>query len=182
MLSSRGKKAAVPNSKKRKGASSSLGPTAEIRHPFLQFPIGPQEELFQILQARPLEGSLPVEATLAFTLRSSWIWNALAPSAASYNPSHSKASALPPSLRYIIDLTYFIALAIQHQTEWHRKLVISIGPYVMRLGISSMLSMRMIKKRRGAYPPQYHLSQSTEEEAPEDITDDVPPHNEDLPS
>ncbi|PPS01920.1 hypothetical protein GOBAR_AA18737 [Gossypium barbadense] len=54
MSSSRGKKAAVPASKKRKGASSSSGPTAEIRHPFLRFPIGPQKELFQMLQARPL--------------------------------------------------------------------------------------------------------------------------------
>ncbi|PPR88610.1 hypothetical protein GOBAR_AA32077 [Gossypium barbadense] len=54
MSSSRGKKATVPTSKKRKGKSSSLGPIVEVRHPFLRFPIGPQEELFQILWARPL--------------------------------------------------------------------------------------------------------------------------------
>ncbi|PPR98656.1 hypothetical protein GOBAR_AA22013 [Gossypium barbadense] len=53
MSSSQGKKTAVPALKKWKGASSS-GPTAEIRHPFLQFPPGNQEELIQILQARPL--------------------------------------------------------------------------------------------------------------------------------
>ena len=81
----------------------------------------------------------------------SWCWDALVPSGATYNPSSSKASALPPSLRYlhtifahtitgrrestdvvnthdayflwcmsrghIIDLAYFIALVIQHQTE-----------------------------------------------------------------
>ncbi|PPS03931.1 hypothetical protein GOBAR_AA16729 [Gossypium barbadense] len=41
-------------------------------------------------------------------------------------------------------------------------------------GISSMLSMRMIERRRGTYPPQYRLTQSTEEEAYEDIPDDVP--------
>ncbi|PPR88990.1 hypothetical protein GOBAR_AA31695 [Gossypium barbadense] len=40
--------------KKRKRASSSAGPTTEIRHPLLKFPRGPQEELFQILWARPL--------------------------------------------------------------------------------------------------------------------------------
>ncbi|KAK5842400.1 hypothetical protein PVK06_004750 [Gossypium arboreum] len=51
MSSSCGKKAVVPASKKRKGASSSSGPTAEVHHPFLRFPIGPQEELFQILRA-----------------------------------------------------------------------------------------------------------------------------------
>ncbi|PPR85142.1 hypothetical protein GOBAR_AA35549 [Gossypium barbadense] len=48
--------------------------------------------------------------------------------------------------------------------------------------ILRMLSMRMIKKRRGTYPSQYCLIQSTEEEAPEDITDDVPPQHEDLSS
>ncbi|PPS17337.1 hypothetical protein GOBAR_AA03248 [Gossypium barbadense] len=127
-------------------------------------------------------------------------WHTLAPGAASYNPSHSKASVLPPSLRHVIDLAYFISLAIQHQTERYKKGVISIGPFVTRLarhfrlldtaaqessltligqispqGISSMLSMRMIKRRRGTYPPQYHLTQSTEEKAYEDIPDDVPP-------
>ncbi|PPS09304.1 hypothetical protein GOBAR_AA11340 [Gossypium barbadense] len=54
IMSNRGKKIVVPASKKRKGAVSSLDPTAEIRHPFLQFPLEPQEELFQILRARPL--------------------------------------------------------------------------------------------------------------------------------
>ncbi|PPS02337.1 hypothetical protein GOBAR_AA18323 [Gossypium barbadense] len=108
---------------------------------------------------------------------------------------------------HVIDLAYFIALAIQHQTERHRKGVISIGPYVTRLarhfgllntsaqessftlivqmspqGISSMLSMRMIERRRGTYPPQYHFAQSTEEEVYEDIPDDVPPQHEDPPT
>ena len=54
MSSSRGKKTVVPASKKRKGAASSSSPTAEIRHPFLQVPLGPQEKLYQILRARPL--------------------------------------------------------------------------------------------------------------------------------
>ncbi|PPS11586.1 hypothetical protein GOBAR_AA09062 [Gossypium barbadense] len=54
MSSSRGKKATVPASKKRKGASSSSSPTAKVCHPFLRFPTEPQEELFQILWARPL--------------------------------------------------------------------------------------------------------------------------------
>ena len=94
-------------------------------------------------------------------------WHTLAPSTASYNPSCSKASVLPPSLRYlhailahtikgrrestgvvnthgvyflwcmsqghVIDLAYFIALAIQYQTERHRKWVMFISPYVTRL-------------------------------------------------
>ncbi|PPR89764.1 hypothetical protein GOBAR_AA30921 [Gossypium barbadense] len=87
----------------------------------------------------------------------------------------------------IFFLAYFITLAIHHQTERHRKGVISIGPYVTRLaryfgllntaaqsssltlisqmspqGILSMLHMRMIEKRCGTYPPQYCLIQSAE--------------------
>ncbi|PPS13647.1 hypothetical protein GOBAR_AA06937 [Gossypium barbadense] len=54
MSNPRSKKTVIPASKKRKGAASSSGPTSEIRHPFLQFLSGPQEELFQILRARPL--------------------------------------------------------------------------------------------------------------------------------
>ncbi|KAK5825638.1 hypothetical protein PVK06_020495 [Gossypium arboreum] len=49
-------------------------------------------------------------------------------------------------------------------------------------GILSMLSMRMIEKRHGTYPPQYHLAQSTDEEDLEDIPDDVPPHHKDPPT
>ncbi|PPR89269.1 hypothetical protein GOBAR_AA31416 [Gossypium barbadense] len=82
---------------------------------------------------------------------------------------------------HVIDLAYFIALAIQHQTEQHRKGVISIGPYVTRLerhfgllnivaqkssltlisqmspqGISSMLSMRMIESTRAHRLSDHH--------------------------
>ncbi|PPS05784.1 hypothetical protein GOBAR_AA14864 [Gossypium barbadense] len=144
---------------------------------------------------------------------SEFVLEPLVPNGATYNPSHSKAYALLPYLRYlhailahtitgrrestgvinthdsyflwcmshgyIIDLAYFIALAIQHQTEQHRKGVISIGHYMSPQGISSMLSMMMVEKRRGTYPPQYRLTQSTEEEAYEDIPDDVPPQHED---
>ncbi|PPR85250.1 hypothetical protein GOBAR_AA35442 [Gossypium barbadense] len=249
------KKATVPASKKRKGASSSSSPTAKVRHPFLRFPIGPQEELFQILWGltfncgpmhrlgcnrtslvgwcdsgppnhRPLGAflwdhradlSIPEFDTVLglyteeFKEKNdlhrspSQCWDALVPGGATYNPSRSKVSALPPSLRYlhailahtitgrregsgvvnthdtyflwfisyghVIDLAYFIGLAIQHQMEWHRKGLISIGPYVTQLarhfgllstaaqessltliglmspqGISSMLSTRMIEK------------------------------------
>ncbi|PPR99830.1 hypothetical protein GOBAR_AA20836 [Gossypium barbadense] len=268
MSSSRGKKIAVPASKRRKGASSFVGPTTKIRQPLLQFPLGPQEELFQILRAQPLivgrciDWAAAEQVQLADAIRAllttdhwelffgiieptyleltmelcstfhlqtvmtnyddpdtiqfrlgrlvrqfnvpefgtalglymeefkeenelhaltrhihfspSKCWHTLALGAASYNPSRSKASVLPPSLRYlhailahtiterrestgivnthdayflwcmshghVIDLAYFIALAIQHQTERHRK---------------------------GAY---------------EDIPDDVPPQHEDLPS
>ncbi|KAK5839157.1 hypothetical protein PVK06_007923 [Gossypium arboreum] len=249
MSSSRGKKTTVPASKKRKGASSSAGPTAKIRHPLLQFPRGPKEELFQILRARPLivgcciDWAVVEQVQMADAIRvplttdpwelffgiiettdlkptmelysmfhhqtimtryddpntvqfrlgrliqirqlsvpefgaalglyteefreenelhalsrhihfsPSKCWHTLAPSTASYNLSHSKASVLPPFLRYlhtvlahtirrrrestgvvntqdvyflwcmsqghIIDLAYFITLAIQYQIKWH---------------------------------------------------------------
>ncbi|PPS16305.1 hypothetical protein GOBAR_AA04287 [Gossypium barbadense] len=89
-------------------------------------------------------------------------WHTLAPGVASYNPSCSKASVLPPSLRE----------AREHWCRQHpRRLLLMISPQ----GISSILSMRMIERRRGTYPPQYRLAQSTEEEAYEDIPDDVLP-------
>ncbi|PPS20451.1 hypothetical protein GOBAR_AA00135 [Gossypium barbadense] len=49
MSSSRGKKVAVPSSKRRRGSGS-----AKVRHPFLEFPQALQEELFQRLCARPI--------------------------------------------------------------------------------------------------------------------------------
>ncbi|PPS13524.1 hypothetical protein GOBAR_AA07055 [Gossypium barbadense] len=125
-------------------------------------------------------------------------WDALLPGGSTYNASRSKASALPPSLRYLH--------AILAHTITGRKGVISIGPYtrlarhfellstaaqessltligqISLQGISSMLSMRMIERRRGTYPPEYHLAQSIEEEAYEDILDDVPPQHEDPPT
>ncbi|PPS01881.1 hypothetical protein GOBAR_AA18780 [Gossypium barbadense] len=158
---------------------------------------------------------------------------ALAQVSSTYDPSRSKASALPPSLRYlhailahtltgrrestyvvnthdayclwcmakahVTDLAYFIAFAIRHQTEQHRKGVISIGPYVTRLarhfgllntaaqslalsligqmslqGIMTMLHMRMIQHRCGTDLLQYLLSHAIDEEDLEDIPDDVP--------
>ncbi|PPS11024.1 hypothetical protein GOBAR_AA09610 [Gossypium barbadense] len=54
MSYSRGKKSVVLASKKRKGSSSSAGPTVEICYLLLQLPREPQEEIFQILRARPL--------------------------------------------------------------------------------------------------------------------------------
>ncbi|PPS09459.1 hypothetical protein GOBAR_AA11189 [Gossypium barbadense] len=290
MSSSRGKKAVVPASKKKKGALSFSGPTAEVRHPFLRFPIGPQEELFQILWARPLIAGrcidwaaieqvqlaeairallntdpwelffgiikptyleITIELCSTFHLQTLSVpkfgmalslytdefkeendlhafnrhihrsplrcWDALVLGGATYNPSHSSASTLSPSLRY---LHAILAHTIVEQREstgivnthnayflWcmsHGHGVIFIGPYVTRLarhfgllstatiessltligqmfaqGISSMLSIRMIENRRGTYPPQYRLAQTTEEKAYEDIPDDVPPQHED---
>ncbi|PPS16308.1 hypothetical protein GOBAR_AA04272 [Gossypium barbadense] len=62
------KRTTVPTSKKKKGVASSSGPTAKIRHLFLEFPLGPQEELFQILQARPLGMADAVRALLTTEL------------------------------------------------------------------------------------------------------------------
>ncbi|PPS06387.1 hypothetical protein GOBAR_AA14259 [Gossypium barbadense] len=95
----------------------------------------------------------------------SWCWDTLVPSVATYNPSRSKASALPPSL----------------STAAQKSSLTLIGKMSPQR-ISSMFSMKMIEKHRGTYLPQYRLAQSTEEEAPEDITDDVPPQHEDPPS
>ncbi|PPS08171.1 hypothetical protein GOBAR_AA12475 [Gossypium barbadense] len=135
-------------------------------------------------------------------------WDTLAPSTASYNPSRSKASVLPPSLRYLHAIlahtiigrrestgvvntheVYFLWCMLQ-RLERHFGLLntaaqessLTLIGQMSPQGISSMLSMRMIERRRGTYPPPYRLAQSTEEEAYEDISDDVPPQHEEPPT
>ncbi|PPS10149.1 hypothetical protein GOBAR_AA10494 [Gossypium barbadense] len=127
-------------------------------------------------------------------------WHTLAPSTASYNPSRSKASVLPPSLasstptkstsygacRKGTSSTLPISSPLLFSTrrsdigkgllntaiqESSLTLIGQMSPQ----GISSMLSMRMIERRRGTYPLQYLLAQSTQEEAYEDIPDYDPP-------
>ncbi|PPR88080.1 hypothetical protein GOBAR_AA32610 [Gossypium barbadense] len=107
----------------------------------------------------------------------------LIPAPATYDPSLSKASTLPPSLRYLQAILAHTLIGRRERTG----VVTTHDAYFLwsmanRHGISSMLSMRMIEKRHDTYPPQYRLAQSTEEEDPEDIPDDVPPRHEDPPT
>ncbi|PPR85099.1 hypothetical protein GOBAR_AA35591 [Gossypium barbadense] len=53
MSSLRGKKTTVPASKKRKEASSSVGPTAKIRHPLLSSPKGPKKSFSKYVRPNP---------------------------------------------------------------------------------------------------------------------------------
>ncbi|PPR98211.1 hypothetical protein GOBAR_AA22462 [Gossypium barbadense] len=132
-------------------------------------------------------------------------WKALAPLSSTYDLSCSKASALPPfptcmANAHVTDLAYFISFAIRYQTKRHKKGVISIDPYLMRLarhfgllntvaqsstltligqmspqGITTMLHIRMIERQRRIDPPQYSLSHAIDEEDLEDIPDNVLP-------
>ncbi|PPR99636.1 hypothetical protein GOBAR_AA21031 [Gossypium barbadense] len=87
-------------------------------------------------------------------------WKALAPISYTYDPSRSKASALPPSLRYLHAI-------LAHTLTGRRESQMSPQ------GITTMLHMRMIERRRGTDPPQYRLSHAIDEEDLEDIPDDV---------
>ncbi|PPS11404.1 hypothetical protein GOBAR_AA09242 [Gossypium barbadense] len=173
MSSSRGKKTTVPTSNKRKGVPTFVGPTTKIHHPLMQFPRGPQEELFQILRARPLIAGRCIDCSAVEQVQ--MCWHTLAPSFASYNPSHSKASVLPPSLWY---LHAILANTITGRRE-STGVINTHDAYFLWCMSHGMLSMKMIERHRGTYPPQYCLAQSTEEEAYEDIPDDVPPQHED---
>ncbi|PPS16306.1 hypothetical protein GOBAR_AA04270 [Gossypium barbadense] len=244
MSSSRRKKTVVPASKKRKGASSSAGPTAKVCHPLLQFPRGPQEELFPILQARPLIAGRCIDWAIVEQIQLADSIQAL-------------LTTDPWELFFgIIEPTY-LELAMELCSMFHLQTVMTnyddlgtiqfhLGGLICQLrvpefsatlltrlqggeraqtsstpmtptsygachttrlarhfgllntaaqessltlidqmspqGISNMLSMRMIERRRGSYPPQYRLAQFTEEEAYEDIPDDVPPQHEDPPT
>ncbi|PPS08845.1 hypothetical protein GOBAR_AA11797 [Gossypium barbadense] len=203
MSSSRGKKTVVPTSKKRKGASSSASPTAKIRHLLLQFLRGPQEELFQILRARPLIASHCIDwatteqvqmadAIRALLTTDPWelffgiikqtylelmmeLYSKFHFQTVMTNyddPAPNKAASEGGHLHWPLrDSTGATLRAPQHHGP--RIIPHPIGQMSPQ-GISSMLSMRMIERRRGTYPPQYHLAQSTE--------DDVPPQHEDPPT
>ncbi|PPS08601.1 hypothetical protein GOBAR_AA12038 [Gossypium barbadense] len=274
LMSSRGKKTVIPTSKKRKGASSSTGPTMEIRHPLLQFPRGLQEKLFQIVRARPLimgrcidsatiEQVQMADAIRALLTTEPWElffgiieptyleltmelcstfhlqtvitryddpgtplqdissptilevftryfsshdyrevrehWRRQHPrhlllmvhvARARYRPclfyrpcdsapdgAASEEGHLHWPLRDSAGATHFGLLNTAAQ-ESSLTLIGQMSPQ----GISSMLRMRMIKRHRGTYPPQYRLAQSTEEEAYEDNPDDVPPQHEGPPT
>ncbi|KAK5794178.1 hypothetical protein PVK06_035387 [Gossypium arboreum] len=109
---------------------------------------------------------------------------------------------IAPSLAnaHVTDLAYFIAFAIRHQTEQHRKGVISISPNVTHLarhfgllntaaqssaltligqmslqGITTMLHMQIIERRCGTDPPRYRFWHAIDEENLEDSLDGVPP-------
>ncbi|KAK5843238.1 hypothetical protein PVK06_005688 [Gossypium arboreum] len=131
MSSSCGKKTTVPASKKRKGAASSSSPTVVIRYPFLEFPLGPQEELFQTLRAQPL-GTVMTNFDDPGTVQ-------------------------------------FRVGGLVRQ--------LSIPEFKIALGLYT--EEFMDDNKLDTLPPQYRLIQSTEEEDPEDITDDVPPRHED---
>ncbi|PPR98648.1 hypothetical protein GOBAR_AA22022 [Gossypium barbadense] len=247
MLSSRGKKSAVPASKKRNGASSSVGPTAEIRRCIdwaaveqvqmadaiqALLTTDPWEMFFRIIEPTYLELTMELcsmfhlqilmtrydnPGTVQFclgglirqlssqsphTCLSLEVLAHVGPSTPSYNPGRSKASVLTPSLSYLdVILAYTITrrrenngvinthdvyfLLARHfgllNTATQESSLTLIGQMSPQ-GISSMLSMRMIERHQGTYPSQYRLTQSIEEEAYEDIPDDVPPQHEDPPT
>ncbi|PPS13016.1 hypothetical protein GOBAR_AA07627 [Gossypium barbadense] len=81
----------------------------------------------------------------------------LVPASATYDPSHSKASALPPSLRY---LHAILAYTLTGKRE----------------------STGVVTTHDATYPPQYRLAQANEEEDLKDITNDVPSCHEDPPT
>ncbi|KAK5839590.1 hypothetical protein PVK06_008397 [Gossypium arboreum] len=110
MSSSHDKKAAVPASKKRKGAASSSGPTMEIRHLFLQFHLGglvrqlsvPEFEISLGQYTKEFMDDNDLDTLYRHIYYSpSKCWRDLVLALATYNPSRSKASAFPPSLRYL---------------------------------------------------------------------------------
>ncbi|PPR88121.1 hypothetical protein GOBAR_AA32569 [Gossypium barbadense] len=161
----RGKKAVVPPSKRRKGlGSSSVLMTNNDEPGTIHFQLGSLVRAMSVLEFGIALGlytdefmeeedmnALPHNIHISPSL----CWKDLAPLSLTYGPSRSKASALPPSLRYlhailahtligrrestgvvtthdayylwcmanahVTDLAYFIAFAIRHQTERHRK-------------------------------------------------------------
>ncbi|PPR83979.1 hypothetical protein GOBAR_AA36733 [Gossypium barbadense] len=204
MSSSLGKKATVPASKKTKGASSSVGRCidwAAVKQVQLAdairalLTINHWELFFGIIEPTYLELTMELcsmfylqtvmmnyndPGTVLFRLGKRHIhrsplrcWDALVPGrqeSIGVVNTHDAYFLWCMSHGHIIDLAYFIALPIQHQTERHWKGVISIGHYVTRLARQHH-GLRIIP-----YPHR------PDEEAYEDIPDDVPPQHEDPPT
>ncbi|PPS13455.1 hypothetical protein GOBAR_AA07129 [Gossypium barbadense] len=225
MSSSRGKKVAVPTSKKRKGVSSSSGPPNH--RPLGDFlwdhradhgPISPRWISLPAkrpriwyctgLYTKEFKEENDLHALNRHIHRShSRCSDTLVPSACSPSISEKGKRALASSILMMPTFysvcctgkssTFLISLPSPFSTRRsdigrgssplapmllaQESFLTLIGQKSSQ-GISSMLSMRMIEKRRGTYPPQYRLAQSTDEEALEDITDDVPPQHKDPPS
>ncbi|PPS11576.1 hypothetical protein GOBAR_AA09066 [Gossypium barbadense] len=198
MSSLRGKKATVPASKKRKGASSSSVGQVQLADAIRALlTTDPWELFFGIIEPTYLELTMELcsifhfqtvmmnydnPSTVQFHL-GGLVYQQSFPEfgTTTYNPSRSKASVLPPSLRYFHAILAHTITGRLLRTAAQESSLTLIGQMSPQ-GISSMLSMRMIEKHRGTYPPQYHLAQSTKEEALKDITDDGPPQHEDPPS
>ncbi|KAK5811059.1 hypothetical protein PVK06_026378 [Gossypium arboreum] len=99
-------------------------------------------------------------------------WIDLMPAVGIYDPSRSKASALTPALRYFA-----------HTLTERRESTGVVNTHdISPQGIQSMLHMPMIERRRGFDPPQYLLARAIDEDDTEDILDDIPAFQEDLPS
>ncbi|PPS03419.1 hypothetical protein GOBAR_AA17239 [Gossypium barbadense] len=151
MSSSRGKKTAVPTSKKRKGTSSSTCPTAKIQQVQLADSIRallttvPWELFFRIIKLTYLE--LTMELCSTFHLQT-------------------------------IMTNYDDPSTIQFRLG---KLICQLS--VLKFG-ATLRAPQHCGPRIIPHPhrPDYRLAQSTEEEAYEDIPDDVPPQHEDPPT
>ncbi|KAK5785670.1 hypothetical protein PVK06_040274 [Gossypium arboreum] len=114
--SSCGKKAVVPTSKKRKGASSSSGPTAKTVMTnyndlgTVQFCLGGLVRQLNVPEFGTVLGFYTEEVKKENDLHALnrhihrsllWCWDILVPGGATYNLGRSKASTFPPSLRYL---------------------------------------------------------------------------------
>ncbi|PPS05669.1 hypothetical protein GOBAR_AA14975 [Gossypium barbadense] len=99
-------------------------------------------------------------------------WHILAPSTASYNPSRSKASVLQPSLRYLHAILAHTITGRRESTGVVNTHNIYFLWYMSQGHVIDLAYFIAL----------YRLAQSTEEEAYEDIPDEVPPQHEDPPT
>ncbi|PPS08566.1 hypothetical protein GOBAR_AA12079 [Gossypium barbadense] len=201
--SSHGKKVAVPASKKRKEASSSLGPTAEATVEQVQLAeairalltTDPWELFFGIIELTYLELTMELCSTfhlqtimknyddpntvqfhIGRLVRQLSVLE-LGTALGLYSKEFKEENDLDTLNRHIhrspsrcwdaldqeckrapasstLTMPTFMVLLITVAKESSFTLIGQMSPQ----GISSMLSMRMIEKHRGTYPPQYRLA------------------------
>ncbi|PPS00289.1 hypothetical protein GOBAR_AA20379 [Gossypium barbadense] len=155
MTNPKGKKVAIPSSKKQKETTFSSSSTTEIRHPFLQLPPGPQEELFQILRARPLGVGRCIDWAVLETVHLADLLDSLITDSDG-GIRRPRNSSIPP------------------WRSMAQSSTLTLNGQISPQGIQSMFYMRMIEHHHGFDPPQYRLAQATDEDDAEDIPDDIP--------
>ncbi|PPS11007.1 hypothetical protein GOBAR_AA09652 [Gossypium barbadense] len=181
------------------GATSSSA-TTEICHPFIQFLPGPQEDLFQILCTRPLGVGQCISwaaldqlqmvmsefddpGTVQFRLGGLMCQlsvpefdDGFSPTVGAYDPHRSKGFICTGP--YVTRLARHFRLLNTLAQSLSLTLIGQMSPQ----DISIMLHIRMIECHRGFDPLQYRLARATDQDDPDDITEDIPSFHENPPS
>ncbi|PPR99103.1 hypothetical protein GOBAR_AA21555 [Gossypium barbadense] len=106
-------------------------------------------------------------------------WTDLMVSTVPYDVSRSKLTSLPPTLRYIHAI---LAHTLTGRRESTGVVSSTDAYFLWSMGISSMIHMRMIERRRGFEPSQYRLVHSDDQDEPSPSQGPIPTSTTESPT